>query len=259
MIRLALAVACSLWATEASAERILSLDSCADQYVLALAPDAELMLTPRADDDDSHHRRAASGHRQARGSLERALMFRPDVVVRTWGGDPRLIAALRADGARVVDIPDVSDLQEARTTLIEVGRALGRDEAAAREAARFDRRTAQIARDGSRPDALYLTTGGYTAGRDTFIDALLKAAGLSNAEKEPGFRPVHLERLVLAPPAMLVLGFFDRARADWRGVGRHPIVARLAKDRPVARPPASTLTCPAWFAADALPGLSAAR
>lgn len=260
MIRLALALACwCLWTTTASAERILSLDSCADQYVLALAPDADLMLTPRSDDDDSFFRRAASGHPRARVSLERALMFRPDVVVRTWGGDPRLIAALRNDGARIIDIPDVTDLSGARANLIDVGRALGRQEAAAREAARLDRRLADVRPRAARPEALYLTAGGYTAGPGAFVDSLLQAGGLANATRQPGFRPVSLERLVLTPPAMLVLGFFDRRRSDWRGVGRHPLVTRLAQDRPVARPAAATLSCPAWFAAETLPELSAAR
>lgn len=257
MRRLLLALVCwSLGAGAAAAERILSLDSCADQYVLALAPEAELMLTPRADDDDAFFRDAAADRRRGRGSLERALMFKPDIVVRTWGGDPRLIAALQRGGARIIDIADVSDLAGARANLIEVGRALGREGAAQREAARFDRLTREADRADRGAEALYLTAGGYTAGEGTFVDSLLTAAGLSNAARGPGFRPVSLERLALHPPARLVLGFFDRARSDWRGVGRHPLVTRLASGRPVARPPASTLSCPAWFAAAALPALS---
>jgi iron complex transport system substrate-binding protein len=78
--------------------RVLSLDGCADQYVLAMAPDAELALSPRADDPDSHMRAAARGRTRVRTTLEAAVGFRPDVAVRQWGGDPRLVAALKARG-----------------------------------------------------------------------------------------------------------------------------------------------------------------
>ncbi|MDP1778630.1 MAG: ABC transporter substrate-binding protein, partial [Brevundimonas sp.] len=38
---------------EARPLRVMALDQCADQYVLALRPDAELALSPRADDPDA--------------------------------------------------------------------------------------------------------------------------------------------------------------------------------------------------------------
>ena len=69
--------------------RVMALDQCADQYVLALAPDAELALSPRADDPDAWLRREAAGHRRLRPTLEAAVGFKPDVVVRYWGGEPR--------------------------------------------------------------------------------------------------------------------------------------------------------------------------
>ena len=82
--------------------RILSLDQCADQYALALArPDDRLFLSPRADDSDSHMREAAAGHPRVRPTLEAALIARPDVVIRYWGGEPRLLAALERRGVQV--------------------------------------------------------------------------------------------------------------------------------------------------------------
>jgi hypothetical protein len=58
----------------------MALDQCADQYVLALAPDAELALSPRADDPDAWLRREAAGHRRLRPTLEAAVGFKPDVT-----------------------------------------------------------------------------------------------------------------------------------------------------------------------------------
>ena len=69
-------------AAEARPLRVLSLDQCADQYVLALAPDAELALSPRADDPDSWMRDAAIGRRRVRPTLEAGDLWAGDRVAR---------------------------------------------------------------------------------------------------------------------------------------------------------------------------------
>ena len=99
--------------------------------------------------------------------------------------------------------------------------------------------------------ALYLTPSGFTAGRGTLIDAVLAAAGLKGAGGV-GYAPVSLERLVMEPPARLVLGFFDdfaRAMERW-GPGRHRVLDRLARERTIGSLPGSIAGCPGWFAAD---------
>src|SRR5690606_15933625 len=89
----ALAAAVALALTPAAAlagPRVASLDQCADQYVLALAPPETIAgVSPRADDPDSRLRAAARGAPRLRPTLEAVLMAEPQVVVRYWGGDPR--------------------------------------------------------------------------------------------------------------------------------------------------------------------------
>ena len=232
--------------------RVLSLDQCSDQYVLALAPEAELALSPRADDPDSRMRDAARGRRQVRPTLEAAIAFDPDVVVRYWGGEPRLLAALERRGVTVLLIDDATDLDGVQNTVRRISSGLGHP---ARGEAMIRHMDAQLATisppAGSRPGALYLTAGGFTAGRETLVGAILMAAGFANLAGSPGFAAVSVERIALNPPARFVLGFFDQIRADWRGAGRHPVVRRAAAGRVAARLPASVLSCPAWFAADA--------
>ncbi|MGC8001651.1 hypothetical protein, partial [Salmonella enterica] len=57
--------------------------------------------------------------------------------------------------------------------------------------------------------AVYLTPSGVTAGPGTLVDAVLRAAGMTNAETRPGYHTVSLEQLALDPPRAVVLGFFD--------------------------------------------------
>lgn len=238
---------------EARPLRVMALDQCADQYVLALRPDADLALSPRADDPDAWLREASVGRPRVRPTLEAAIGFRPDVVVRYWGGEPRMLARLEADGVRVLTIEDVADFNGVRSDIRVVAQGLGVPARGEALIARMDRTLAAAAPAADAPErsALYLTAGGFTAGQGTLVDAILAAAGFSNAAAAPFFAPVSVERIALFPPARFVLGFFDQARGDWRGPGRHPVVQRAARGRVAARLPAAALTCPAWFAADA--------
>jgi len=244
---------------EARPLRVMALDQCADQYVLALRPDADLALSPRADDPDAWMREAAAGHRRVRPTLEAAIAFRPDVVVRYWGGEPRLLARLETAGVRVVTIQDAGDFNGVRAEIRAVSHALGVPRRGEALVARMDATLRRAAPGPATPDrsALYLTAGGFTAGKGTLVDSILKAAGFANAAPGPFFAPVSVERIALFPPTRFVLGFFDQPRGDWRGPGRHPVIQRAARHRVAARLPAAALTCPAWFAADAAAMLKA--
>ena len=238
-------------AVEARPLRVLSLDQCADQYVLALAPEADLALSSRADDPDSWMRQEARGRSQVRPTLEAAIGFQPDVVVRYWGGEPRLLAALEKRGTRVLNIDDATDMAGVRENLRSVSQGLGQETRGGALIAHMNRRLAQAAGGGREREAVYVTPGGYTTGSGSLIDSILKAAGFRNGMTGPGYQPLGIETIALSPPALFVRGFFQQWRADWRGPGRHPVVTRAAKGRTVADLPASTLSCLAWFSADA--------
>ncbi|KQW84168.1 iron ABC transporter substrate-binding protein [Brevundimonas sp. Root1279] len=245
---------------EARPLRVMSLDQCGDQYALALAPDADLALSPRADDPDSFLRRQAAGHRRMRPTLEAAVAFKPDVVIRYWGGDPRMLARLEQSGARIVNLDDATDFEGVRGNVRKAAAALQAPVRGETLVKRMDGKLAAAAPvKGAPRSTLYLTAGGFTAGAGTLVDAILRAAGLRNAAEAPGFAPVSVERIAMSPPRRFVLGFFDLSRSDWRGPGRHPVVRKAAKGRVAARLPGSTLTCPAWFAADAVAAIKDAR
>ncbi len=233
--------------------RVMSLDGCADQYVLAMVPEAELALSPRADDADSYFAEEARGRRRIRPGLEAAVGFRPDVVVRQWGGDPRLLAALERRGVRVVEIGDASDLGDVRANVLRVARELDSPEVGDRLAADMDARLARAReKAGPREAALYLTASGWTSGPGTLVDAVMSAGGLDNATKAPGFGAVGLEALALNPPDRFVLSFFDRPGSDRHGVGRHEVVRRAVAAGETRVIPAALLSCPAWFTAEAV-------
>lgn len=240
--------------------KVFSLDQCADQYVIALAPrDSIVGVSPRVADADSYFRDLAEGLPRRRATAEAVLAAQPDVVVRYWGGDARLDQTLERRHMRVVRIDEAADFAAVRANLRRVAAALGAPAKGEALIARLDRQLEDAAGAGAGRPTLYLTSGGFTAGRGTLIDAILRAAGFANAAPDPGYAPVPLERLALNPPRSLVLGFFDgrgAAAASW-GPGRRSLVARIARARAIDHLPATILGCPAWFAGDGVASLAA--
>jgi iron complex transport system substrate-binding protein len=246
----------------AAAPRVYSLDQCADQYVLALSPRASIVgLSKRADDADAYLRAAAAGLPLRRATTEAVLATRPDIVVRTWGGDARLAATLGRRGVTVVQIDDANDFPSIRRETRKVAAALGNPAGGERLIARMDAELAASAGAWRGAGALYLTPGGFTAGRGTLIDQMLRAAGLTNLARGGGFAPVSLESLAMKPPAAIVEGFFETIYASlarW-SPGRHEVVRRIAAQRTVVSLPGTLMGCPAWFSADAVARMAGAR
>ena len=254
-------VALALSTAAHAGPRVVSLDQCADQYVLALASRADIAgLSYRAVDADSYLGSQARGLPIRRASLESVLAARPDVVVRYWGGDELLARRLQAHGAKVVKIDDANDFAGVRTDVRRVAAALGRAAQGEALIGRMDGElTAARGAWGGRR-ALYLTPGGFTAGQATLVGAMMAAAGLRNAAASPDYAPVSLEQLVIDPPDGFVIGFFDPAssRTQHWSISRRGVLGKITAGRTLAALPGALLGCPAWFAADAARELAAA-
>ena len=240
-------------------ERVLSLDQCADQYVVASAPRGSVVgLSHRADDGDSYMAAAAKGLPQRRASFEAAFAARPDVVVRYWGGDAKLVRALERRGVRVVTIEEARDFEGVRANVRRVSAALDRVAEGERLAARMDADLHAARGAWGGREALYLTPGGFTSGPGTLIDAMLRGAGLRNAARGASFAAVPLERLVLTPPPAFVLGFFDMARFTRWDLAGHPVLEWVRRGRTATSVPGKYLHCPAWFAGEGVRRLAEA-
>jgi len=236
-----------------AAPRVMSLDQCADQYVLALSPRQAIVgVSPRVDDRDSYMRAKSAGLPQRRATAEAVLAARPDVVVRYWGGDARLTETLERRGVQVVRIEEAEDFAGVRANVRRVAGALGQQAAGEQVVSEMDAKLRAANGAWGGKAALYLTPSGFTAGQGTLVDAVLTAAGLKGASGQVGYAPVSLEHLALSPPAALVLGFFDNfasAMVRW-GPGRHRVLSRLVEEKAVGSLPGAIAGCPGWFAAD---------
>jgi iron complex transport system substrate-binding protein len=233
---------------------LVSLDYCADQFVLGLADrDQILAVSKDAEKPFSHLRDKAVGIRKVRAVTEDIVALKPDMVVRSWGGDVRSLALFERLGIETVQVGYAAKIEDAAKVTREVATAFGQAERGLRFVDAMPGPSAPTGRS-----ALYLTPGGVTAGQGTMVDSLLTSAGLNNAVSAQGWSSLPMETLVLDPPSLAVTAFFgfDTDVADHWSPSRHPVLARILRGVEAHALNESRLTCPAWFVADEAAALS---
>ena len=256
----AIALVCASTAY-AEPRRIVSLDYCADQFVLALADRDQIAALSRGSlRDDSYFRDRAHGIRQTRGTLEEVLALRPDLDIRNWGGPWDAADVYARFHVPVLQVGDTQTFAAARADLLHAAVTLGHADRGVVLARDLDVRLVRLAAHRSNAPVMYLSGGGAVAGSGTMIDSVIAAAGGRNIRTEASWQVLPLERLVEAPPAVVALGFFDsgRDRVNAWSPSRHPALRRaLANARTVSLPPAA-ISCEAWYAVDAAETIAAA-
>lgn len=243
------------------AQRVVSLDYCADQYVLKLLPrDSILALSRDADQSFSYMRDAATGLPQVRAVAEDVMVLQPDLVVRSYGGGPRAAAFFERAGIAVLQVPYADDVAAIRESMLAVAAGLGVAQRGAELVAEMDRRLAAIDRHADRGTAMYMTSGGATSGPGTLVHEMLLAAGMENFETEPGWREIPLERLAYEQPDVVAAAHFSAdadPAASWSAM-RHPVARRQISERPTVRLQGAWTSCGGWFLLDAIEALAAA-
>ena len=239
--------------------RIVSLDYCADQYVLALADRENILaLSTESEDDFSYLRDKAEGIPQALPRAETILALKPDMIVRSFGGGPQATSLFERAGIPVLQIGWAGEFDGLKSVLLEVADGLGAAQKGTALAESFDARLAAIQKRASSDEALYMTPGGVTAGTGSLIDDMFKAAGLRNYEQAPGWHDLPLERLVKESPDVVAAAFYSsihKTPGNWSS-SRHPVaLAQLSKAETIPLNGAWT-ACGAWYLIDAIEALS---
>lgn len=258
MLAVLLGLSAGRAAEEPAPRRVVSLDYCADAHVLAVAAPGQLAaLSAEADAVYAWTRGRAADLPRLPRRVEAILSTRPELAVTTAGADhvARLLERL---GVRVLRLGYLDSLEASFAALRQIGAALGREGAAEQVIADSRRRMAVLADRAAalarRPAAVYLTPSGTSTGAGTYIDALMRLAGLENALARRGIAGWYHLRLEdfarLGDVEIVVTSFFaDRRghREGWR-VTAHPVARRwLAARAQVAVPPGAW-GCAGFFA-----------
>lgn len=227
---------------------LVSLDMCADQYVLGLARKDQIMaLSKRASLGESYFADRAKGVSKVSAKLENILILKPDAVVRTYGGDPRLITALKAHGIEVIDIHEVNTLDQGKSEMFRIAHLIDADAGALIEARQFNRTLASIPNRGKGRTALYYTPTGFTAGADTMIGDMIRKLGFSLESQSLGWNYISPEVILSIDPDVYILGFFDDKQQYRRSAGRHPVVRAKIDSKGSLTFPTRAIACNGWF------------
>ena len=241
------------------ASRIVSLDYCADQFVLGLADRERILaLSPDAGKDFSYLRAEAAGLPTVRPRAEDVLALEPDLVVRNYGGGPRAAAFFERAGVPTLQIDYAPDIEAVRDRIRQAAVALGVPDRGEALIAEMDARLARARAAAPDADTLYLAPSGVAAGSGTFVDHLITAAGLDNFSDGVGWRSIPLERLAYETPDVYAVPRFERTNHNmvWTPF-RHPVAVRRVQAGPALSIDGATTSCGAWYLADAVEALAA--
>ena len=242
-------------------QRIVSLDYCSDQYVLKFVDRDQIVgLSPDATRSFSYLRDLAQGVATVKPTAEDVLLLQPDLVVRTYGGDTRLLGFLKRLDVPVLQIGYAETLVDMKDISSRVAEALGEADRGRLLVAEIDERLDRIESRDLGKSVLYMTASGYTTGPATPIHQLIQAAGLENFERRPGWHPLPLERLAYERPDLLAVAFSDHSHSQtnlWSTM-RHPLIRERLENTPSVEIPGAWTSCPAWFLLDAIEALAGA-
>ena len=197
----ALAALFLLVALPAQAQRVVSLNLCTDQFLVLLAPDRAVALSPLARDPAlSFVARQAAAMDWVRPDAEAVLRLKPDLVLAGPFGARTTLAALERRGIRVERTVMPQDFAAIRAETRRFAALLGAEAKGEALLAEMDQMLAAVPK---RPPirALALQARGYTAYPGSLEDSVLAAAGL--VDMGAG-RRLGLEAIAADRPGLLV-------------------------------------------------------
>jgi iron complex transport system substrate-binding protein len=232
---LLLAFSLSLWPEAAMARpaRVVSLNLCTDELLLALANDdqiASVTYLAKQRSETPYWRRAQS-YRKNDGSLLSIAALKPDLVLTMGGGVRDRASIARRLGIPILDLPyplSLSNVEESVARLSAVPGHQARGRALIGQLQQL-RRTAPSA----ATDTIWLGGGGRTVPPTGLAAEWMRLAGL----RQRAFRGdrVTLEQLLVSPPQVLLRS--DYREGEYSGEQRwmaHPLARRTRAGRTLA-------------------------
>lgn len=238
-----------VFATNAHAVRVMSVNQCVDQMIASLSVEQLVSVTWL-----SHQRHAPLYEvlRQVpanQGVIEEVLGLAPDLVAGGEYGATGLKTLLRRFGVRWREIPLHQNFSMLYKNWRQVGTWLQREDEATQviNAIQSDLNAVNQQLKPLKINALIINPNGWIAGSGVFQDAFLQAVGLSNlgaVKGITGWEQLSLEQLVYWQPDLIIIpktSYKGHSRAtEWQ---QHPVFATLSGRYPVLRVDAEWLNC----------------
>ena len=244
---------CALVSTSALANfenkpRIASTSLCGDSYLLALAPAQVSALSWQ-----SRHQlsRASAGMKalpQMWDDIEKLAASDADVILLGPGEGGKAGPYLANTDIEVHSLVWGEDFDTVKLNVKTIGDLAGVTSQAKKLNEDISERL-QILQSrgavrGEKPTILYLSRSGGTAGKGTYIDAAINAAGGGNIISTPGWQTLDPEMLIRLSPDVIMTSFFEGGYESVQAKSiRHAVLVEYIKARPVIDIPGSLWPC----------------
>jgi iron complex transport system substrate-binding protein len=236
---------------------VASVDYCADQYVLGLAGQSQILaVSHEAQSSYAYFNQRAQNHRTIRGSAEEILKLQPDVTIRSWRGSQATDTLFKKAGINSVIVPYASTPEGVFESTLKIAEALGQN-STLNDYVNQQKIRYSALQNASRSTlkALYVTSSGYTGGSGTFVDKVLKLSGFESAAEVygiVGWSSLPLEKMTRSKPDVIIASFFDLGtiRSQW-SFGKSDYLAHLIENTPTIMVPSKYLSCNGMFFVEA--------
>jgi iron complex transport system substrate-binding protein len=211
-------------ATEVTNQRIVSVGGVITETLFALGKGDAVVGV----DSSSTHPKEAGEVDQVgshhRISVEGVMALRPTLILANSSTPPNVLKQLESVGVEVKTIEEVTAVGDVSARIQNIANAIGASDEGETLAktvqADIDKQLAAAAPRAVKVLFVYARGSRVlsVAGRDTAADALITAAGFSNAaEKLTGFRPLNAEAVVAAAPDVLLMMTSGASSLDGQG------------------------------------------
>lgn len=243
--------------SHADGPRAVSIDFCADQYLLALADDKQIIsVSKQSLEPHSYYRKRAQSLPTFEGTLEQILTL-PDANILATEGAYNVLPALINYGIETNTTnyghrPEV--VYENIKTFAKLLNQKERGEDLIRD--RQNRLSSIEKMQKEAQTIMYLTPSGYTAGIGTFVNDVIEMAGyqsFANLHNISSWQPLSLEQVIMNPPDLIITSFFDQddVHVSHWSLTRHPKIAELMENIPTIPVPGPLFSCSGLFSIEA--------
>lgn len=253
--------------SNATPQRIVSLNLCADELVLRLAIPGTVRSVSWLARDPALSNVSAMAQTVPvnRGLAEEIVPLAPDLIIAGAYTTRTVVALLKRVGIPVLEFGVPRTIDEALAQIRAVSVALGTPERGEELVADITARLAALPVPvpiAQQPIAVVYQPNGFTIGQGSLINDLLRRAGLRNLAVErriDNYGVLPLEWLLLAEPELLIVNADAKAGpAMAYEVLHHPALARRYQGARVVSVPQAWWSCPGPYLVDAVQRLQRA-
>lgn len=266
---LCLLLASGVSAAAGPPQRIVSINLCTDQLLMALVePERIVSLSILSLDEHAAYRRPDPNQVHINDALpEEVIPLQPDLILSGAYTNRRAAELLKQLGYPVEIFTPVESLDGLRDNLRRMARLVGEEARGESLLAVMDERLAAASADldpgAVRPSAAVYLPRGYSSGEQTLQGEALRAAGFRNAATDAGltsYGSLPLEDLLYTRPDLLISSDYAPGTASLADRHlQHPVLRKLTNERPMAKVPYKLWICAGPWIAEAVEILADAR